>query len=214
MRAAHYFLLSGSIAMASLASLSASAQPADVKLVSGNGVHFATNVDREVGVDLGAAVALPEQVLGGLFPEDTESPQQRKDRERCERLIQEGFKCMPPARSYTRFNLPGVSFKVGSAELPELMKQQLKTFADVLRGKSSAAPLVRIDGHADATGSSQSNVALSQQRAESVKSYLVSLGVGSGLLSVQGFGSKALRNAADPASADNRRVEIARNLPQ
>lgn len=197
-----------------LAATGAAAETPDAKLVRGNGVTFVSNVDREMRVDMGTSVGSPDDIRSGLFPEELESPQQRQDRERCERLIAEGFKCMPPSRSYTRFNLPGVSFRVGSAELPDLMKQQLRAFADALRGRSAASPMIRIDGHADATGNAQGNLALSQQRAESVRDYLVSLGVSAGLLSVQGYGANQLRNPTDPAGAENRRVEIARALPK
>lgn len=186
----------------------------NVRLVSGSGVVFAANVDREEAQDLGSTVASAETLREGLFPEDQESAEQRKDRERCERLIAEGFKCMPPARKYVRYNLPGASFRIGSAELPDLMKQQLRTFADALRGKSAPGPVIRIDGHADASGSAQDNLVLSQKRAASVREYLVSLGVASGLLSIEGHGDRDLRNRADPTAAENRRVEIARVLPK
>ena len=43
---------------------------------------------------------------------------------------------MKPA---VRYSLPASSFKVGSAELPELLKKQLDVFAEVLRGKKGAA---------------------------------------------------------------------------
>lgn len=192
-----------------------SAQSAlEVPLSSGSSATVANNADREVSVDLGSAAGTPEDIRAGLFPEDLESPQQRKDRERCERLIASGFKCMPPLRTYTRFNLPGVSFATGKSDLPELMKQQLKSFADVLRGRSAAKATVRIEGHADASGDPQINIELSKQRAEAVRNFLVSLGVSQSLLETQGFGAKQLRNPADPAGAENRRVEIARALPQ
>lgn len=189
----------------------ASAQSApEVPPGTGNGVVFAANVDREIRVDLGNAAADPEDIRAGLFPEDLESPEQRKDRERCLRLIANGYVCAPPVRTFTRYNLPGVSFAVGSAELPDLMKRQLTSFAKALSGRTPAKAEVRIEGHADATGSSQGNLVLSQQRAEAVRSFLVSLGVSPSLLDVQGFGAQKLINPADPAGAENRRVEIMR----
>jgi len=173
---------------------------------------FVAQVDREDVADLAATVVTPEDVLKGLLPETLETPEKREERERCERIIKAGFKCMPPARSYTRYSLPGVSFAVGSASLPEGMKGTLKTFAEALRGRQSKEAVIRVDGHADATGNSDINVVLSQRRAESVRDYLVSLGVSSSLFVVQGHGSRVLRNAQDPSGSENRRVEIARNL--
>lgn len=173
---------------------------------------FVSQVDREDVADLASVAVTSEDVLKGLLPEAVETPEKREERERCERIIKAGFKCMPPARSYTRYSLPGVNFAVGSASLPEGMKATLKTFADALRGRQSRDAVIRVDGHADATGSSDINMALSQRRAESVRDYLVSLGVSPSLFVVQGHGAKVLRNAQDPAASENRRVEIARNL--
>jgi OmpA-OmpF porin, OOP family len=193
----------------------ASAQPAgEVKALARPGVVFVSNVDREVALDLGSGVASTDQVRAGLFPEDLESPEQKRDRENCEQLLQAGYKCMPPARSYLRFGLPGLNFRIGSAELPDLMKQQLRSFAEVLRGRSAAAPVIRIDGHADATGQAQANLLLSRQRAEAVRDFLVSQGASPALFSVEGLGSSDPRNKSDPAAPENRRVEIARNLPR
>lgn len=197
-----------------LASVATHAQEAPATAKSANGIVFVDKVDREDVADMGTASPSAVELKAGLFPEEVESDERRRDRERCERLITAGFKCMPPARSYTRYSLPGASFAVGSAELPDLMRQQLRSFADVLKGRSAKSPVVRIDGHADASGSEDVNQVLSQRRAESVRDYLVSLGVSAGLLTVQGHGSKELRNTAAPTAAENRRVEIARNLPQ
>lgn len=174
--------------------------------------RFVAQVDKEDVADLATATLTPADVLKGLLPEVLETPEKREERERCVRIIEAGFKCMPPARSYTRYSLPGVNFAVGSATLPESMKSTLNTFAEALRGRQSQGAVIRVDGHADATGSADLNLVLSQRRAESVRDYLVSLGVSPSLFSVQGFGSRFLRDSKDPTGSENRRVEIARNL--
>lgn len=210
-----YATLPQSIALALLigAPCIASAQtPASAEATVTPGAMFIAQVDREDMADLANAVPAAGDIVKGLFPEDLETPENRHSRERCERLLKAGYGCLPTVRTYTRYSLPGVNFAVGSWVLPDSMKAQLRTFADVLRGRESKAPAIRIDGHADATGSADANLTLSQRRAESVREYLVSLGVAQSLLSVQGFGSRNLRNAQDPAAGENRRVEIARNL--
>ncbi len=201
--AANAFLAGAGLFFASAASMAAEEVPA---------ASFVSQVDREDLTDLASTAVTPADVLKGLLPEVLETPEKREERERCERIIQAGFKCMPPARSYTRYSLPGVNFSVGSASLPDGMKATLKTFAEALRGRQSQQAVIRVDGHADATGSADANLVLSQRRAESVRDYLVSLGVSPSLLAVQGLGSRVLRNAQDPSSSENRRVEIARNL--
>jgi outer membrane protein OmpA-like peptidoglycan-associated protein len=149
-------------------------------------------------VDVGSQVPDATAVKEGLFPEDA-----------CKELEANGFKCMgfKPA---IRYSLPASSFKIGSAELPELLKKQLDVFADVLKGKKGTGRQVRVIGHADASGTPEANQALSIKRAEAVKSYLVQRGADADMLVVVGVGSKDLKNAANPTSAENRRVEIGR----
>jgi len=149
-------------------------------------------------VDLGQQVPESKAINEGLFPEDA-----------CKELEQAGYKCMgfKPA---VRFSLPTATFKLGSAELPDLLRQQLDRFAEVLRGKRGSGRVVVIEGHADASGSDDVNLPLSQKRAEAVKDYLVKSGADQSMLMAKGMGSRAPRIAQDPTAAENRRVEIGR----
>lgn len=149
-------------------------------------------------VDLGQQVPEVQTINEGLFPEDA-----------CKELVQAGYKCMgfKPA---VRFSLPTATFKLGSAELPDMLRQQLDRFAEVLRGKRGSPQVVRIEGHADATGTDDINGPLSQKRAEAVRDYLVKNGADAGMLKAVGMGSKALKVTTDPAAPENRRVEIGR----
>ena len=92
-------------------------------------------------VDMGQTIPDAKAVAEGLFPEDD-----------CEQLKAAGFKCMgfKPA---VRYSLPANSFKVGSAELPDTLKKQLEVFAEVLKTKKGTGKVVRVEGHADASGS-------------------------------------------------------------
>ena len=148
--------------------------------------------------DVGNQVPDVAAVKEGLFPEDA-----------CKELEQSGFKCMgfKPAIKYS---LPASSFKLGSAEIPPLLKQQLDVFAEVLRGKKGSGRQVRVIGHADASGAPEANLSLSLRRAESVKKYLVEKGADANMLVAVGQGAKEPKNAKDPFSPENRRVEIGR----
>lgn len=152
----------------------------------------------DVPVDLGEKVPETQAINEGLFPEDA-----------CKELELAGYKCMgfKPA---VRFSLPTATFKIGSAELPDLLRAQLDRFAEVLRGKRGTGRVVRIEGHADATGGEDINLPLSQKRAEAVKDYLVKNGADASMLQAVGMGSKALKVSKDPTAAENRRVEIGR----
>jgi outer membrane protein OmpA-like peptidoglycan-associated protein len=148
----------------------------------------------DLGNKVPDAIALKE----GLFPEDM-----------CEELIKSGFKCMgfKPA---TTFSLSAVAFAIGSAALPDSLKQQLDVFADVLKGKTGSTKKIRIVGHADSSGDEANNLALSQRRAEEVKRYLVNKGVDAGIFDVAGVGSKDLLKPEAPTAAENRRVTVGR----
>jgi len=67
-----------------------------------------------------------------------------------------------------------------------------------------------IEGHTDSSGAAAHNQALSEQRAASVKAYLVSQGVDAARLSTAGFGSShpVADNASELGRAQNRRVEL------
>ena len=71
-------------------------------------------------------------------------------------------------------------------------------------------PAVIIEGHTDDRGDQAHNMDLSQRRAESVKTYLVSKGVDVGKLQAQGFGpTKPLAsNKTNSGRSSNRRVEF------
>lgn len=152
-------------------------------------------------VDMGQNVPDAKAVAEGLFPEDA-----------CEQLKAAGYKCMgfKPA---VRYSLPAAAFKLGSAELPDGLKKQLDVFAEVLKGRRGSGKVVRIEGHADASGTSAANQVLSQRRAEAVKAYLVQLGAEAEMIAPVGVGANAPKNARDPFAPENRRVEIGRATP-
>lgn len=150
-------------------------------------------------VDMGNKVPSAEEIQQGLFPDDE-----------CDQLRAAGFKCMgfkPPVR----FSLPATSFKIGSAELPEVVMRQLDAFANVLRNRRASDRKVRVEGHADASGDNAANVELSQRRADAAKQYLVGKGVSGDLINAVGMGAKAPKDARNPTAAENRRVVIGRD---
>jgi outer membrane protein OmpA-like peptidoglycan-associated protein len=105
-----------------------------------------------------------------------------------------------------------VFFAVNSADvLP-----QYYTDLDKLGAQLSAPHYldysVKIEGHTDNRGSAQLNQRLSEQRAQSVKHYLVQrFAIASERLATQGYGpQKPLApNTTDAGRQKNRRIEIA-----
>jgi outer membrane protein OmpA-like peptidoglycan-associated protein len=102
--------------------------------------------------------------------------------------------------------LDDVHFASGSSAI--LNKESLDDITTALKTHEGAR--VRLEGYADATGSSNVNQRLAQSRAQAVKDYMVAGGVPAG--SIETVGRAANRPVAsnDSASgrADNRRVEL------
>jgi outer membrane protein OmpA-like peptidoglycan-associated protein len=100
-----------------------------------------------------------------------------------------------------------MSFLLGSAELTAEARGILDRFARALVQVGSYRPFV-VEGHTDASGSRETNVALSRARAQSVVNYLAAKGVDRSRLTARGYGPDrpiAGRTPDDPA---NRRVEV------
>lgn len=104
--------------------------------------------------------------------------------------------------------LRGVNFENDSARLTVEAKRLLDDSAQTLKNQSNLSVLVA--GHTDSNGDDAYNLSLSQQRAESVRQYLIGRGVPASRLSAQGFGESQPAESNDTAAgrAANRRVEF------
>ena len=76
--------------------------------------------------------------------------------------------------------------------------------------KSHAASRVRLEGHTDAVGGREYNLALGQRRAEAVRQAMALLGVNDSQVDAVSFGKEkpAAPGSDEEARAQNRRVEI------
>lgn len=103
----------------------------------------------------------------------------------------------------------GLLFSINSSNLTPEMRNTLKEFAATL--KEYPETNVLIDGHTDSTGTEKHNMNLSEQRANSVSSYLSSQGVASSRLGIRGFGESQpiANNGTEAGRKQNRRVEVA-----
>lgn len=105
--------------------------------------------------------------------------------------------------------MPGnITFATDSSAIASSFYSPLNNLANSL--KQFNQNNIEIVGYTDSTGSRQHNMDLSQQRAQSVATYLTSQGVDQSHLSVRGAGpDKPIASNADVnGRAQNRRVEV------
>lgn len=105
-----------------------------------------------------------------------------------------------------------IDFEFDSAALTGPARQSLDDVAAALNDPQLALAQVTLEGHTDATGSTEYNLRLSQRRAEAVVAYLVRRGVAGGRLQAAGFGEDRLLPAYAPTDDRQRRVEIVRTF--
>lgn len=102
-----------------------------------------------------------------------------------------------------------VTFITNSAALTNRAQQLLDVVGRALKSEQLAALKFTVEGHADPRGNPQSNLVLSQARAESVRKYLISAhGIEGARLAAVGKGDRELLNRAAPTAPENRRVTL------
>jgi outer membrane protein OmpA-like peptidoglycan-associated protein len=99
-------------------------------------------------------------------------------------------------------------FDTGKSNLRPEAREDLAKLSGIVLNYPSLR--LTIEGHTDNTGSTQVNQTLSEQRANTVRDYLIKQGLNADSLSVQGLamGQPVTDNATAAARQKNRRVEI------
>lgn len=108
----------------------------------------------------------------------------------------------------TRAELQGVSFKVGSAELvPSTLATLDKTIAGL---KKNAKAKVEIEGHTSSEGGEEYNQKLSEDRANSVRDYMIRKGISKDRVTAVGYGYSRPKasNDTEEGRKQNRRIEV------
>ncbi|MCV9996793.1 OmpA family protein [Pararhizobium sp. YC-54] len=115
-----------------------------------------------------------------------------------------------------RIDLDTITFATGSAEVPMSQAKTLRKVADAMLEVIEKDPgeTFFIEGHTDAVGSDESNLVLSDERAESVASLLTEVyEIPAENLVTQGYGERFLKVRTQDAEQENRRVTIRRVTP-
>lgn len=105
------------------------------------------------------------------------------------------------------FELKNIFFELGSAILKEDSKKELDKLVEIMKNSEI---VIELGGHTDSIGSDEANQNLSQQRVESVKTYLIEKGIATNRLVAVGYGEKypVAPNATPEGRQLNRRVEV------
>lgn len=115
-----------------------------------------------------------------------------------------------------RVDLDTINFATGSAEISQDELSTLQGVADAMKRLIDDNPgeTFLIEGHTDAVGSDNANLALSDERAESVASALTeAFEIPPENLFTQGYGEQYLKVDTDGPNRQNRRVAIRRITP-
>jgi outer membrane protein OmpA-like peptidoglycan-associated protein len=104
--------------------------------------------------------------------------------------------------------LGDVLFASGEAQLVEGGRSSLEEVVDLLQTEPDKK--IRVEGHTDSLGDAETNLKLSEQRAQAVREALISLGVAAERISAMGMGEDfpIASNEDEAGRAQNRRVDV------
>jgi outer membrane protein OmpA-like peptidoglycan-associated protein len=112
-----------------------------------------------------------------------------------------------------RVDLDTLNFEFGSASISDSEVQKLDGVANAMEKllKNNPAETFLIEGHTDAVGTPEANLALSDRRAEAVAEALTNaFGIPPENLTTQGYGEEYLKVDTSGPNRENRRVAIRR----
>jgi len=171
-----------------------------VGAIIGNQAGGQARAGAVVGAAIGAAI-------GG-------SEGHRMDQQQKELQQIPGVEVTRPAENEIAVNLTNdILFDYNSYALRPESKSTLQNLADNFRKYPEEQ--IEVEGHTDAVGSHESNQRLSEQRADTVRNYLVDQGVTGTRITSVGFGETRPKATNDTPEGRqlNRRVEIRITLP-
>jgi outer membrane protein OmpA-like peptidoglycan-associated protein len=113
-----------------------------------------------------------------------------------------------PVDKTTWFTFDRLAFETGSTKLKASSQEQLKNIAEILKAYPNVN--LKIGGYTDNTGSAQTNLKLSQERADNTMAELVKLGVDKSRLAAEGYGEQhpVADNSTEEGRQKNRRIDL------
>jgi outer membrane protein OmpA-like peptidoglycan-associated protein len=192
------------------ASMSEGNRTRDTAIGAGVGASAGAIIGALAGQGTGAAIGAAAgagvgAIAGNVWSRKMED--QKKEMEQA--TTGTGVQVVKTADNRLKLDIPSdISFDTGHAEIKSNFRPVLDSFATSLMNNPDTQ--VTIIGHTDSSGSDAINNPLSLNRAGSTRDYLVSRGIVSNRMIIDGRGSREPVVANDTAAhrAMNRRVEI------
>lgn len=196
-------LLSASVALAGCASTeySNTQKGAAIGAVVGAVAGKATGNHKDKRLVIGAAVGALAGAAVGSYMDKQEKALNEELSGTGVKVVRDGDKL--------RLDIPAqLTFEVNRFDIRSNLYPVFNDIAKVLRDYEKT--MLVVAGHTDDTGPYQYNMNLSQQRADSVKQYLVAQNVKAIRVETQGYGPNypIVPNSSEANRSQNRRVEI------
>jgi peptidoglycan-associated lipoprotein len=141
-------------------------------------------------------------------PQDVQQPATPEVNDQKEDLLQSSDLQVVNEELKRRGFSPDIYFDYDESNLSDDTRDKLSRNADLL--KSQAQFSITLEGHADSRGTSEYNLALGERRANAVKQYLGSLGVGADRMRTVSYGKErpACTEEVESCWSQNRRVHM------
>jgi outer membrane protein OmpA-like peptidoglycan-associated protein len=194
-------------------------QAADQARLSADQARQAADVERRAAEEARQSAVLQQQQLAAdvdrarqaAADSDRYRHQAEEDQAKLRRQLLEQFNAILQTRDTTRgliVNISDVLFDTAQYALKPGAREKLAKVSGIIL--SHPGLKIALEGHTDSVGGDEYNMTLSENRASSVRSYLISQGIDAGNVTAHGFGKT--RPVADNNSAAgrqmNRRVEM------
>ena len=107
-----------------------------------------------------------------------------------------------------KYTLDNVYFETGKADIKPTSFKELDQMVEYMKLKKSL--VIEIAGHTDNVGNADANLKLSQDRANSVRAYLIKKGITENRVQAKGYGDTQplSSNDTDAGKQKNRRTEV------
>jgi len=159
---------------------------------------------RRASLDKEAALRASEQARAALAQAEREKQDLRN---RLTEQLNKVLETRDTARGLI-VNMSDVLFDTGKFNLRPVAREKLSQLSGIVIAHPSLR--LEVEGHTDSVGSDEYNMTLSQNRASSVRDFLIQKGINSSFISSRGFGEGQPVASNDTSSGrqQNRRVEL------